>query len=121
MSNEMFWTALGTVSFYPTFFYILLMDFFPRKTKHIRAPMKPFVKYGTMPFTLVWMSPDWVWEREAEARRVRAIGVVVVMVWSFIWLRIWFDDVDDDWWKKKRKKAASKIKQMFGRLVVVPG
>ena len=49
-----------------------------------------------------------------------SIWLSIVWLCDLLWF-VWIKDVDDDdRWKKRRKKAAAKVKEMAGRLVVVP-
>ncbi len=118
MSPDAFWLLLQTIGLWPTFAYLMLMDIFPDRSKHIRAPIKPFIRMGTAPLNLVSIVHEFIFG--IDQWWGKAFGALIFLAWIQIWLRIWFDNVDDDWWKKKRKKAAAKIKQLAGRLVVVP-
>ena len=49
-------------------------------------------------------------------------GYWLPIIWGsdMLWYIFIRDIDDDDRWKKRRKKAAAKVKEMAGRLVVVP-
>lgn len=44
----------------------------------------------------------------------------IVMLCDLLWFLFIKDLGDDDRWKKRRKKAVAKVKEVAGRLVVVP-
>lgn len=91
----------------------------------------------------IWQLTRAEWLREVllETRPAfRAITVLKMAVWDvstaipdavywlpfywaadLIWIFILSKDLgDDDRWKRRRKKAAAKVKEVAGRLVVVP-
>lgn len=55
---------------------------------------------------------DTVWER--------VWGIVLTILYCFIWFIHRNDNDDDDRWKRRRKKSLAKVKQIGGKLVVVP-
>lgn len=115
MSWGIFWFIFDTLAIWPTLLYYNMMSF--KRTRPLRSALKPFCKYGTAPMTEVSIFHDWMM---GDSGWMRFFGVFLILFYGYIWWRIWHDDVDDDYWKKKRKKAAAKIKEVAGKLVVIP-
>lgn len=60
------------------------------------------------------------WDNWGHSPLVVAFRIFLAVAWLKIARDIYRSHDDDDYWKKKRKKLAAKVKQLAGRLVVVP-
>lgn len=47
------------------------------------------------------------------------LNAVLYTHFAFLWYKFWKNS-DDDFWKKKRERLSGKIKEVAGKLVVVP-
>lgn len=99
-----------------------------------------------MLYSMAWNFRIWAWNQKVKHAtreiclelRVFALVAIPIDAWNYIatthdniWIRAWLLLVytvyeilavrdKDDRWKKRRKKLASKVKEVAGRLVVVP-
>lgn len=73
-------------------------------------------------FGLVRLAVWWSEAGTPELVIVLLFSVFNVIIWgreSVRWYRYWKES-DDDFWRKKREKALDKVKELAGKLVVVP-
>jgi hypothetical protein len=79
--------------------------------------------------SLLALRKEMWWGMVYVAAPIANIGFWVEIDWwdyvfgpinLLLWWDIWKHDDHDDRWKKRRKKALAKVKQVAGRLVVVP-
>ena len=71
--------------------------------------IRPFTIWAAIPGLVIYN----LWDRDAAS----------TAIWTFNWLIAYFfhpGNDDDDRWKKRRKKVAAKVKEVGGKLIVVP-
>lgn len=102
--------------------YVVLLFFSPTSevSKRIRAELWWVVDHVCVPMQLLYMLRELVREVRHHAWGWIVWDVLVILVTFFVWIIIHNDKDKDDRWKKRRKKLAARVKQMGGKLVVVP-
>jgi len=96
----------------------LIADLLAWRSERMRA-----IRAVLRPPYLWWFCPFLVVTNLREGLQGDEFGPVVAAVWAVNWViayRSRHDDDDDDFWKKRRKKLAARVKELAGKLVVVP-
>lgn len=96
--------------------YILAKSFFPRATRRLRSELWWTTAYVSGPIFLLSYLADMI-RGDTILWLDSILWPVNVLVW---WFSIVKDEDRDDRWKKRRKKVAEKVKEVAGKLVVVP-
>ena len=96
-------------------FYIIAKSWFARSTREIRAELWWMTAHITGPiFLLNHLSEvfrgEWSWYDP----------IILTANTLYWWFAVVKDKDKDDRWKKRRKKALAKVKEVAGKLVVVP-
>lgn len=111
-----FWWWLAFISTLMYWSYVNLRLQFGSTTRHIRSEIHWITAWVFSPIMFV----DNTWQAvhdDAVGRTLYAMFMpILILIWWFVIVK---DDTDDRW-KKRRKKLASKVKQVAGKLVVVP-
>lgn len=102
--------------------YLVLLFFSPTSevSKRIRAELWWIVDHVCVPMQLLYMLKDLLHQIRHQSWGWIVWDVIVILMTFFVWIIIHNDKDKDDRWKKRRKKLAARVKQMGGKLVVVP-
>lgn len=109
-------TLAGWVGYW-TWSFWLMMDILvwwkkSDAAREIKREIHPFVLYGAMPLKCLH-----------DGLTLYDTPATLTLIWliDVIWFWLIKNDSDkDDRWKKRRKKAAARVKEVAGRLIVVP-